>query len=113
MKRLKNEADLKGSIARWILQIRNRVSAVKQRSLTRPIKRSQHLQQSRFSAAAWTGHGKEFALHHAKTDAPKGLHLTVLEFFREPYGLENISQGRYRRALQSCHWTEQTIFFSG
>jgi hypothetical protein len=75
------------------VQIGNRVPAVKQGSASRPVKGAQHLQQRRFSATAWTGDGKEFTLRDAKVNPSQSMHLTVIKVFRDPYGLEYVSQG--------------------
>src|ERR1700722_2652699 len=93
MEGLKNEADLKSAIARLIIKIGNRFSSIEQGPIGRPVKRPQHLQEGRFSAAARTGNGKEFALRHAKADTPQRLHLSVIIFFRGPNGLEDKRQG--------------------
>ncbi len=101
MKRLKDETNLESAITRLIMQIGNRVSAVKQGSLRRSVKRAQHLQQRRFPAAARTGDGKEFALRHAKIDASQSLHLTIIEFFCDPFGLEDVAQRVCGRQLSN------------
>jgi len=60
------------------------------------------LQQRRLSATAWTGDGKEFALRDAKIYPSQSVHLTVIKIFRDPCGLEDVSQGCGSRGIQ-CH----------
>lgn len=107
MKRLENEADLECAIARLIPQIGNRVSAVKQGTFRRPLESTQDLQQRCFSAAAWTGNGKEFPLRHVKIYAPQSLHLTVIESFRDSYGFEYKLQRGNSRATQCRRCTRE------
>ena len=89
MKRLENEANLQGTISRWILQIGNGISAIEQGSFGRLIQGTQHLQQRRFPAAAGAGNSQKLALGDAKIHSTQSLHLTVVEPFCDPDGLKN------------------------
>ena len=94
MKGLEDETDFVGAIGRIVSQISERFSSIKQLARTRPIQRTEHLEQRGLSTAAWTDNRYEFAVADLKIDAAERLDLAFVVFLYEPGRFEHKRRDR-------------------
>src|SRR5450432_3180262 len=93
-------------------QIGNRLSAIMQGSLARPVEGAEHLEPRTLSAAARSDDGHEFVFRDAKVHAAQSVHLTIVEFFFQSDAFENevghgahpvFARSRGATVVGSCH----------